>query len=264
MDREALEHTRQRWNALAQAGVEFSRPWLDLDQAAARERVDPKGLARDLRGARVLCLAAGGGQQSAAFALLGASVTVLDLSDEMLGRDRMAAAHYGITVETIRGDAQDLSGLPADAFDVVWQAHSLSFIQDIEALYNGVARVLRPGGRYHLSAWNPLAYAAADRWTGEGYLLREGYREGEEFLEDGLAWNVSSEDGRQLRVEGPREYRHTLTAMLNGLIRRGFVLLDVEEHPTGDPAAEPGSREHFASIAPPSLTLWSELSTTTA
>ena len=58
---------------------------------------------------------------------------------------------------------------------------------------------------------------------------------------------------------GPREFRHTLTAILNGLIRRGFFLLDVHEEPHGDADAEPGSWEHFCSIAPPWLIVWAAL-----
>jgi len=41
---ELSRHNRDRWNALAEAGVTFSRPWLDLDEADARQRVDPLGL----------------------------------------------------------------------------------------------------------------------------------------------------------------------------------------------------------------------------
>jgi hypothetical protein len=40
---ELSRHNRQRWNDLAAAGVQYSRPWLDLDEAAARPRVDPLG-----------------------------------------------------------------------------------------------------------------------------------------------------------------------------------------------------------------------------
>ncbi|MET0647531.1 MAG: class I SAM-dependent methyltransferase [Pyrinomonadaceae bacterium] len=57
----------------------------------------------------MLCLAGGGGRESACFALLGAAVTVFDLSPEQLERDRLAAAHYGTHVETVRGDMRDLS-----------------------------------------------------------------------------------------------------------------------------------------------------------
>ena len=70
------EFNRQRWNELAEAGIEFSRPMLDLDPAAARRFLDPYGVMGDVSGTRVLCLAGGGGQQSIAFTVLGAQATV--------------------------------------------------------------------------------------------------------------------------------------------------------------------------------------------
>jgi 2-polyprenyl-3-methyl-5-hydroxy-6-metoxy-1,4-benzoquinol methylase len=60
-------------------------------------------LLGDISGKRVLCLAAGGGQQSAAFGLLGADVTVFDLSDEMLARDQAAASRYGLPLAVTYG-----------------------------------------------------------------------------------------------------------------------------------------------------------------
>jgi len=253
---ELARHNRQRWNDLAAAGVQYSRPWLDLDESKARQRVDPLGLLGDLNGRRVLCLAGGGGQQSAAFGLLGADVTVFDLSDEMLARDRAAALHYGQDVTTIQGDARDMSTLGAERFDVVWHAHSLSFIPDINAVFDGVVHVLQPGGIYHLSTCNPLAYGADEQWTGRGYLLREGYVEGAEAICGDGYWDITDADGKAKRVAGPREFRHTLTALMNGLIGRGFVLLDVHEEPPGRTDAEPGSWDHFCSVAPPWLVVW--------
>ena len=258
---ELSQYNRQRWNDLAAAGVQYSRPWLDLDATLARERVDPLGLLGDLTGRRVLGLAAGGGQQSAAFALLGAKVTIFDLSDEMLARDRQAADHYGLQVQTIQGDMRDLSALETGGFDVVWQAHSLAFVPDIDILYDGVARVLAPGGMYYLSAWNPLAYGADARWTGQGYMLREGYVQGAQAHWEDDHWDIPPAGGQgpPRRIRGPREFRHTLTAMMMGLIERGFVLLDVREEEWGDASATPGSWEHFCSVAPPWLAIWAAL-----
>jgi hypothetical protein len=69
-------------------------------------------------------------------------------------------------------------------------------------------------------------------------------------------WDITDASGHSKRVRGPREFRHTLTAILHGLIARGFVLLDVHEEPLGPPKARPGSWDHFASIAPPWLHVW--------
>jgi SAM-dependent methyltransferase len=249
-------YNRDRWNALAAAGVEFSLPWLDLDQATARVRIDALGLLGDLAGKRVLCLAGGGGQQSAAFGILGAIVTVFDLSDEMLARDQAAAAHYKTDICTIQGDLRDMSALEDDSFDVVWHAHSLTFVPDINPIYDGVSRVLRTGGIYHVSAWNPLAYGADERWTGEGYLLRGSYVEGAEAVSGEGVWDFVDGDGHSKQVAAPREFQHTLTALVNGLIQRGFVLLNLHEEPDGNTSATPGSWDHFCSVVPPWICIW--------
>ena len=49
----------------------------------------------DLRGRRVLGLAAGGGQQMPIFAALGADCTVLDYSEKQLASERMVATREG-------------------------------------------------------------------------------------------------------------------------------------------------------------------------
>jgi hypothetical protein len=66
---------RERWNALAQANVEWSRPYLDYTPEQAAAYVGRHGVLKEVNGKRVLCLASGGGQDSVAFGLLGAEVT---------------------------------------------------------------------------------------------------------------------------------------------------------------------------------------------
>src|SRR5439155_18933175 len=100
---------RERWNALAASHALFTRPDLKLDATSARHKLDPEGRLGELTGRRVLCLASGGGQQSVAFALLGAQVTVFDVSEEQLLRDQKAAAYYQFYIETVLGDMRDLS-----------------------------------------------------------------------------------------------------------------------------------------------------------
>ena len=98
-----------RWKALVEADALFTRPALSLDPGSARRMLDPEGRLGDVASKDVLCLACGGGRQSIAFALLDANVTVFDLSDAQLNRDREAAAHFNVEIEIVRGDMQDLS-----------------------------------------------------------------------------------------------------------------------------------------------------------
>ncbi|MCB0081368.1 MAG: class I SAM-dependent methyltransferase, partial [Caldilineaceae bacterium] len=165
-------HNQKQWDELARSRLEYTLPLLDLTPAAARARIDPLGILGDVTGKAVLCLATGGGQQSACFALLGAHVTVVDLSSIQLERDQEAAAHYGYAVRTIHGDIRDLAPLDGDSFDLVYQAYSLNFVPSVAPVFQEVARVLRPGGLYQVQWANPFTHSVDDQaWDGETYLL---------------------------------------------------------------------------------------------
>jgi 2-polyprenyl-3-methyl-5-hydroxy-6-metoxy-1,4-benzoquinol methylase len=249
----------ERWRKLAEANALFTRPWLDLTPASARERVDPEGLLGVLAGKDVLCLASGGGQQSAAFALLGANVTVSDLSEAQLERDRLAAAHYGLSIATICCDMRDLSLLRSAAYDIVYQPHSLGFVPDARVVFAQVARVLRPGGIYFFAIANPFyAGLSESDWNGEGYVLKLPYVDGAKIVTQDWDWVYPDTMVLEARAEPCREYRQTLSKLLNGLIELGFSLLHISDTMdlSADLSAEPGTWDHRNAIAPAWLAIW--------
>jgi ubiquinone/menaquinone biosynthesis C-methylase UbiE len=252
-------YNQERWEELAKANVRYSRPALDLTVESARELVDPEGMMGSCRGKRVLCLAGGGGQQSVAYALLGAQVTVLDITETQLKRDRLAAKHYDVDIDTQAGDMRDLSRFDAHTFDIVHHAHSINFVPEISSVFREVGRVLRPGGLYRLSFTNPFIHGTwEDDWDGNGYPIHHEYVDGEVVSED-PGWYFEDEDGNEFTVEGPIEFRHTLSTLVNELTSRGFVILGLWEDTTGNPDAEPGTWDHFKRVAAPWLTVWCRL-----
>ena len=249
------QYNQERWEMLARAGALFTRPWLELDPDSARARLDPQGILGDVAHQDVLCLAGGGGQQSSAFALLGANVTVVDLSESQLQRDREAALHYGVKIETVQGDMRDLSRLGQAAFDIVWHPYSLNFVPNARVVFREVARVLRPKGLYHFMCANPFACGLGSKdWDGNAYPLRLPYIDGAEITYADEDWVFK--DDKPHAIQGPREYRQTLSKLLNGLIEQGFVILHMEECTEYVPDAEPGTWDHFQSIVPPWLMFW--------
>jgi 2-polyprenyl-3-methyl-5-hydroxy-6-metoxy-1,4-benzoquinol methylase len=253
------KYNSDRWNAMARAQAIFTRPWLDLTPDNAQQRFDPELRLGELAGKDVLCLAGGGGQQSAALALLGATVTVVDLSEAQLERSREAAAHYGHPVTTLQGDMRDLSRLGAAAFDVVLHPHSLNFVPDARVVFAQVARVLRPGGLYHFNCANPcFSGVQAGDWDGRGYPLREPYVQGYEATYADEPWVFRGELPSET-IHARKEFRHTLSTLINGLIDQGFSIRHVAEQTIGEPdaTAAPGTDEHFSAIAPPWLAFWS-------
>jgi SAM-dependent methyltransferase len=245
-------YNQARWAALAAANAVFTRPVWDLTPARAQALIDPDRRLGNLSGRTVLCLAGGGGQQGPAFALLGAQVTVADLSAAQLARDQAAAAHYGVSIVTVEADMRDLHLLPAAHFDLVWQPYSLNFVPDVRAVFAEVARVIRPGGTYYLHCANPFTLGLTPTdWAGDGYRLAAPYVDGALVSSRDLDWVY--DQGSQPAVPGPREYRHTLSTLVNSLIAAGFTIthLDDSVDLPADPTAPPGSWEHFTAVAPP-------------
>jgi SAM-dependent methyltransferase len=251
------EHNQAQWDELARARLEYTLPLLDLTPDDARQRVDPEGLLGDVAGKDLLCLATGGGQQSACFGALGARVTVLDLSPLQLERDREAAAHYGYAIHTIHGDMRDLSALEDASFDLVYQAYSLNFVPSVAPVFQEVARVLRPGGIYKMQWANPFTQSVDDQaWDGETYLLHHPYLDGFETSTYYPTWDIEDGAGGWREIASPREFRHILSTVVNTLVANRFVILRMQEALSNETEPEPGTWEHYKWVAPPYITVW--------
>lgn len=257
---ELSQTNRERWNALARANVQYSRPFLEMTPEQARKIIDNRGLLGDVAGKRVLCLAGGGGQQSVAFTILGAQVTVFDLSDEQLQRDREAASRLGITFDLVHGDMRDLSAFTDDSFDIVWQPYSINFVPSVNPVFAEVARVLRPGGLYYLHFANSFAMLVDDdAWDGKAYPVQYPYVDGFNINTLFPRWTVTAADGAVQEIEGPQEYLHFLSTIVNILIGNGFRILSLWEDMTDNPTPEPGTFDHFMSVCPPYLMIWARM-----
>ena len=233
---------RRLWEEEVKKGCGYTIPWLDLDVLLLRrysegrlERLpepldclSPPSIFTGVRGKDVLCLASGGGQQSAVFGLLGANVTVVDLAEGQLRGDRRAAEHYGYEVTTLHADMRDLSCIADASFDLVYQAPSLSYVPHLWEVYKEVSRVLRDGGRYRAQHHQPTTHFVA--WDGEGYRITEPYAE------------------RVLRRDdGGIEFRHYMDDIVGGLLDAGLSLrqvVDEGRHREPDTEAPPGSWAH--------------------
>jgi ubiquinone/menaquinone biosynthesis C-methylase UbiE len=255
---ELTKYNISRWKALVEADALFTRPALNLDTVSARDRLDPEGRLGDVDAKDVLCLACGGGQQSIAFALLNANVTVFDLSEDQLKRDREAAAHFDVELKILQGDMRDLSRFEEAAFDIVYQSYSLGFVPDAREVFQQVARVLRPGGLYHFMCANPFFLGMQEKdWNGEGYVIKDLYVNGAEVTYEDQEW-VYNRDKSDEAIPPPREFRHTLSALISGLFEHGFIIQHISDYSgfMPDPDAAPGTWGHFVSIAPPWLSFW--------
>jgi len=86
----------------------------------------------------------------------GGSVTGVDLTAPMVAWAERHAAKEGVTnVRFLVADAEDLGELPDASFDVVISNFAAIFAPDPARVVAEVARVVKPGGTFALSAWRP-------------------------------------------------------------------------------------------------------------
>lgn len=234
---EFIKYNIARWKALVEADSLFTRPALSLDPISAKQILDPEGRLGDVASKDVLCLACGGGRQSIAFALLNANVTVLDLSEAQLNQDREAAAHFDVDIKIVQGDMQGLSQFEVAAFDIVYHGYSLGFVPNARVVFQQVARVLRPGGVYHFMCANPFFIAMQEKdWNGDGYTIKHPYVNGAEIICEDEEW-VYDRSKSGAAIPPPQHISDYSNFNPN-------------------PNAEPGTWDHFVSIAPPWLSFW--------
>lgn len=105
-------------------------------------------------GDRVLDVACGTGVVATTAARLGARVTGLDLTPELLERARENSRIAGVEIEWREGDVEKL---PFDdgVFDVVVSQYGHIFAPRPEVALAEMLRVLKPGGTIAFSTWPP-------------------------------------------------------------------------------------------------------------
>ena len=238
------DHNRDAWDELARQQIPLARPAGEKEFAKPQFIINPFGWVDfEVRGRRVLCLAAGGGKHSLLFAAAGAETTVVDLSPQMLELDRKLAAERGLKINVVEASMDKLGALSEAHFDLVVQPVSTCYVPELVPVYREVARVTAPGGLYICQHKQPGNLQASLRISSIGYTLLEPY------YRSGPLPPVPA--GSALRESGTLEFLHRWDELLGGLCRAGFVIEDTFEPKHADAAAAPGSFGHRCGFVPP-------------
>jgi SAM-dependent methyltransferase len=241
-------HNQAAWDRMAAREHPLTQPATAEELQNPLAVVDPAGwLPKSILGWKVLCLAAGGGRQSALYAAAGAEVTVVDLSSGMLELDRLAASKHGFAARLIQTTMEDLSMLGEAYFDLVIQPVSTCYVRDIILVYRQVARVLAPRGLYISQHKTPANLQATLDAPGGFYRLEHPYY-------DRSPVSPAAAPNR-LREPGTMEFVHRWEEILGGLCRCGFTIEDVVEPFHARPDEMPGQFGHRCHFIAPYIRL---------
>jgi SAM-dependent methyltransferase len=113
----------------------------------------------DLNGKRICVPSSGDNQAVFAFALMGASVTSCDISENQLANAEQVAKLYDLdkSIEFIVADTMQLDGIADNEYDFVYTSNGVHvWINDLASMYRNIHRIIKPGGAYVLFDIHPL------------------------------------------------------------------------------------------------------------
>ena len=229
MEHDVFEIVERNIDQLAESSVGWSLPASTEQLEKARtgqlelffgfDGAVPASWLGELRDKRVLCLAGAGGLQAPLLACAGAEVTVLDLSQRMLDRDREIAAREKLSICIEHGNMCDLSRFADETFDLVLNPPSLFYVPDVMPVFREVYRVLRKGGTFIMASSNPIAYVCD--WDEKLGCYKAVNR---------MPYSAQEHEGQGDWVE----YGHTMESYLGGQIEAGFVITGYREYQMED------------------------------
>ncbi|MCC9603096.1 class I SAM-dependent methyltransferase [Stieleria sp. JC731] len=231
------EFNRQAWDNIARSRHRWFTPAPAEQVSEARRgdfsirltacKVIPHDWIGDVRGQRILALAAGGGHQGPILAAAGARVTVVDISEGQLEIDRRMAKEHDLDLATVQADMADLSEIPDGEFDMIINPCSVNFAPDVRPVWQEAARVLRGGGVLIAGVIQPVNYLFDESARDDRKLkVRFKIPYSDLHLPD-------EERERTIGAERPIDFGHSLTDLIGGQLDAGFHLTAIMEDTWG-------------------------------
>ena len=246
------EYTKQHKKAWEYNAYEF---WVKNAgtpaERAKEDTADPEKMLRkyaqyfdSYKGVRIANICGSCGKKAIPLALLGAEVTVFDISEDnrKYATETAEAAHTCIRYEVgdvLETDLEKYGG----SFDVVFmEGGILHYFHDIDEFMKMMNALLKPGGKMICSDFHPFTKIVDSLKIGVpvmGYFCSDVY-EGEMAH----ARFYPEEIRRQMPKCSYRKY--TISEIINAIIRSGFSLKQFDEHPAWENDKLPGE---FTAVA---------------
>jgi SAM-dependent methyltransferase len=239
----SLPDLRQSWNLIAGEYLQ-SRPQVrGISYGRLSPGEEQLRILGDVAGQRVLDLGCGGGQNAVAFWHAGACCVGVDLSDAQIEFAGMLAEREEAQIELMASDIRSyLRGQQDSAFDFIFSAQALQYVEDLDDVCRQVARLLRPGGRFVFSLDHPLSEIT--EMSGQAVLVSRSY-----FDTGRQEWEWErSRTGERIPFYS---YRRTLGEIVSALSSAGLHIEQlVEPEPVDEDAVlNQSERERFSRVA---------------
>ena len=181
----------------------------------------PKEWFCEMKGAKVLGLASGGGQQMPIFSALGAECTVLDYSEKQLQSEKEVAKRESYEINLVKADMTKPLPFEDEAFDLIFHPVSNCYIEDVVHVWKECYRILKKGGILLAGLDNGINFIFDDE---------------EEKLMNKLPFNPLKDKElyeKSLKNDWGIQFSHTIEEQIGGQLQAGFILTDIFEDING-------------------------------
>ena len=221
------------------------------EERAKEDAENPKKMLRKyagyfdrFEGVKIANICGSCGKKAVPLALLGAEVTVFDISEDNRRYATETARAANVPLDYVVGDVMEIDlNKYGSYFDVVFmEGGILAYFHDIDAFMRIMHTLLKPGGKMICSDFHPfikimdtlkigtptMSYFSTDVFEGEMAHAR--------FYDE------------EIRKQFPKclYRRYTVSEIINAIIQNGFTLLRFDEHPAWEDKTLPGE---FTAVA---------------
>ncbi|WP_426348572.1 class I SAM-dependent methyltransferase [Alloiococcus sp. CFN-8] len=237
--REQAKKNKTAWEYRA---YEFWNSRGTPEEIAEQLKVDPlsklklhKKYFKNIDGMKVANVCGSNGRKAVPLALLGADVTIFDISEENKRYAKELADCADVNIKYEVGDFCEVSmDIFKNSFDMAYtEGGILHYFSDLDIFMNTIYELLKPKGQLILSDFHPLRKINSDGQT-------EGDYFDSRIFNGAVAYKKFFNEKEQSSFPDCSLRFYTLSEIINSVIRAGFTIKEFNEHPNYENEKLPG------------------------
>jgi 2-polyprenyl-3-methyl-5-hydroxy-6-metoxy-1,4-benzoquinol methylase len=224
----AWEHRAYEfWNRRDGSPMEKAKQILDNLQAQLKKH---KQYFEKIERKKIANLCGSNGRKAVPLALLGADVTVFDISDENKKYALELADSANVSIQYVVSDIYDIDLKKySDYFDMLYlEGGILHYFNDIERFMSILFSLLKDNGVMVLSDFHPLRRCIVSNSKVQ-YQVQQSYFD-EELHNGDVAYKHYFDEDEQKDFPDVSIRLYTLSEIINSVIKSGFKLMKFDEH----------------------------------
>jgi len=171
------------------------------------------------------------GLDTLSWARLGANVTGVDFSERAIELARKVSSQIGIDAEFIKSNIYDLPDVLDRKFDIVFTSEGvLVWLPDLEKWATIISRFLKRGGKFYIREGHPFIKVFDDEIKTQEFKIRYPYFTPSEPCQF-RGSETYTESKRKIEPMDWYEWNHSVSEIINSLIRAGLTIEFFNEYP---------------------------------